>query len=66
MRKEVDDPQLIDQKIQEIHSRFTQVTADHIRAIVARKTGIPINKLLEPEKNSVVNQEKLISDVWEN
>ncbi|HEX4838994.1 MAG TPA: AAA family ATPase [Rhabdochlamydiaceae bacterium] len=66
MRKEVDDPQIIDQKIEEIRTRFPQVTADHIRKVVSRKLDIPISTLLEPEKNFVDKLEKQISDVWEN
>jgi ATP-dependent Clp protease ATP-binding subunit ClpA len=66
MRKEVDDPQIIDQKIEEIRNRFPLVTTDHIREAASRKLDIPVSKLLEPEKKFVEKYEKLISDVWEN
>ncbi|HEX2580331.1 MAG TPA: ATP-dependent Clp protease ATP-binding subunit, partial [Rhabdochlamydiaceae bacterium] len=63
MRKEVDNPQIIDQKIQEISNRFNRtITADHIREIVSRKIDIPIKKLQEPEKHLLNNLEKLISE----
>jgi ATP-dependent Clp protease ATP-binding subunit ClpC len=63
MRKDVDDPQIIDEKIQEIRSRFNRsVSADHIREMVSRKIEIPINKLQEPERHLLTNLEKLISE----
>lgn len=67
IRQEVDDPQIIDQKIQEIRSRLTRtVTVEHMRDVVSRKTGIPIKKLQKPEKNFVASLKKQISDVWKN
>jgi|GEM_PF-1948294 len=67
MRQEVDDPQIIDQKTQEIRSRLTRtVTIEHMREMVSRKTGISIKKLQKREKNFVASLEKQISDVWKN